>query len=356
VLCPDLAQLFPTLLEVRPTTFGGVPRIWEKLHAALTSGITKEPDAGRRAMVLGALEVARSVVGLEQRGEPVPAELRQKRAMAEPIFAAIRARIGFDRMRYTVTGAAPTPHEVLEFFHAIGVRISEVWGMSETGVIATRNPEDRIKLGSIGTALPGIEMRIAPDGELQVRGGMLMPGYYKEPGKTAEAIDPDGWLSTGDVATVDADGYYAIVDRKKELIITAGGKNISPANLEGLLKANPLIGQACVIGDNRAYLTALIVLDGQVAPAWAAARGIAGHSIAELAVHSEVAAEVERAVAAVNERVSRVENIRRWTILPSEWTPESEELTPTLKLKRRIIVDKYARAISDMYGEADAFV
>jgi long-chain acyl-CoA synthetase len=356
VLCPDIAQLFPTLLEVRPTTFGGVPRIWEKLHAALTSGITKEPDAGRRAMVLGALEVARSVVGLEQRGEPVPAELRQKRAMAEPIFAAIRARIGFDRMRYTVTGAAPTPHEVLEFFHAIGVRISEVWGMSETGVIATRNPEDRIKLGSIGTALPGIEMRIAPDGELQVRGGMLMPGYYKEPGKTAEAIDPDGWLSTGDVATVDADGYYAIVDRKKELIITAGGKNISPANLEGLLKANPLIGQACVIGDNRAYLTALIVLDGQVAPAWAAARGIAGHSIAELAVHSEVAAEVERAVAAVNERVSRVENIRRWTILPSEWTPESEELTPTLKLKRRIIVDKYARAISDMYGEADAFV
>jgi long-chain acyl-CoA synthetase len=350
VLCPDLAQLFPTLLEVRPTTFGGVPRIWEKLHAALTSGITKEPDAGRRAMVLGALEVARSVVVLEQRGEPVPAELRQKRAMAEPIFAAIRARIGFDRLRYTVTGAAPTPHEVLEFFHAIGVRISEVWGMSETGVIATRNPEDRIKLGSIGTALPGIEMRIAPDGELQVRGGMLMRGYYKEPGKTAEAIDPDGWLSTGDVATVDADGYYAIVDRKKELIITAGGKNISPANLEGLLKANPLIGQACVIGDNRAYLTALIVLDGQVAPAWAAARGIAGHSIAELAVHSEVAAEVERAVAAVNERVSRVENIRRWTILPSEWTPESEELTPTLKLKRRIIIDKYARAINDMYG------
>ena len=354
VLCPDIAQLFPTLLEVRPTTFGGVPRIWEKLHAALTSGITREPDAGRRAMVLGALEAARAVVALEQRGEPVPAELRQKRAMAEPIFAAIRARIGFDRLRYTVTGAAPTPHEVLEFFHAIGVRISEVWGMSETGVIATRNPEDRIKLGSIGIALPGVELRIASDGELQARGGMLMRGYYKEPGKTAEAIDPDGWLSTGDVATVDADGYYAIVDRKKELIITAGGKNISPANLEGLLKANPLIGQACVVGDNRAYLTALIVLDGQVAPAWAAARGIAGHSIAELAVHPEVAAEVERAVAAVNERVSRVENIRRWTILPSEWTAESEELTPTLKLKRRIIVDKYARAIGDMYGEADA--
>jgi long-chain acyl-CoA synthetase len=355
VFCPDIAQLFPMLLEVRPTMFGGVPRIWEKLHAALTSAITKEPDAQRRAMVLGALEVARTVVGLEQRGEPVPVELRQKRALAEPIFAAIRARIGFDRLRNTMTGAAPTPREVLEFFHAIGIRISEVWGMSETGVIATRNPEDRIRLGSIGTSLPGIELRLAPDGELQTRGGMLMRGYYKEPGKTAEAIDRDGWLSTGDVATVDEDGYYTIVDRKKELIITAGGKNISPANLEGLLKANPLIGQACVVGDNRAYLTALIVLDGQVAPAWAAARGIAGHSIAQLAVHPEVAAEVERAVAAVNERVSRVESIRRWTILPSEWTAESEELTPTLKLKRRVILDKYARAISDMYGEADPF-
>lgn len=350
--CPDMTQIVPTLLETRPTLFGGVPRVWEKLHAGLTSAITKEPDEQKRRTVLGALEVARKVVGLEQRGEPVPDELRQQRAKAEPIFAAIRARIGLDRVKHTVTGAAPTPHEVLEFFHAIGVPIAEVWGMSELGVIATCNPPDRIKIGSIGTVVPGVEARLAPDGELQVRGGMVMRGYYKDPEKTAETIDPEGWLSTGDIATVDADGFYTIVDRKKELIITAGGKNISPANLESLLKAHPLVGQACVIGDNRSYLTALITLDGQVAPAWATAHGIASQAIADLATHPDVHAEVGRAVAAVNAHVSRVENIRKWTILPTEWTAESEELTPTLKLKRRVIVDKYVKTIAAMYDGA----
>jgi long-chain acyl-CoA synthetase len=353
VFCSEVSQILQTMLEVRPTTFGGVPRIWEKLHAGLTSAITKEPDEQKRRMVLGALEIGRAVVALEQRGEPVPAALAQQRAMVEPIFTAIRAKIGLDRAKYTVTGAAPTPREVLEFFHAIGIRIADVWGMSEIAVVGTRNPADRIKIGSIGTPLPGVELRLAPDGELQVRGGMVMRGYYKDPEKTAETIDRDGWLSTGDIATVDADGYYTIVDRKKELIITAGGKNISPSNLESLLKAHPLVGQACVIGDNRNYLTALVVLDGQVAPAWAAAHGVATPTIAALAAHPEVQADIARAVAAVNERVSRVESIRKWTILPTEWTPESEELTPTLKLKRRVILEKYATEIAAMYAGSD---
>jgi len=280
--CPDLTQILGLLTDVRPTFFGAVPRIWEKLHAGMLAAISNEPDEQRRRMVLGALEVGRQAVACEQRGEPLPDALRAQRTAVEPIFAAIRARVGLDQVRVTVTGAAPTPTEVIEFFHAIGVRISEVWGMSELGVIASINPLERIKIGSIGVMLPGIEGRIAGDGELQVRGGMVMRGYYKEPDKTAETIDPDGWLATGDVATVDADGYYTIVDRKKELIITAGGKNISPANLESLLKFHPLVAQACVIGDNRAYLTALIVLDPLVAPGWAAQRGIAG-GIAELA-------------------------------------------------------------------------
>jgi long-subunit acyl-CoA synthetase (AMP-forming) len=342
-----------TVLEVRPTAFGSVPRIWEKLEAALTSALASEPDEQRRRMVLGAIELSRTVVALEQRGEPVPAELRQQRAMAEPIFAAIRARVGLDRARHFVTGAAPTPRDVLEFFHAIGMPIADVWGMSELAVVGTRNPRDRIKIGSIGVALPGVELRLAPDGELQVRGGMVMPGYYKDPDKTAETIDAEGWLATGDIATADADGYYTIVDRKKELIITAGGKNISPANLESLLRTHALIGQACVIGDNRAYLTGLIVLDGQVAPGWAATHGPAGRAIAELAADPEVQAEVARAVAAVNERVSRVENIRRWTILPTEWTAETGELTPTFKLKRRVITERYANAISAMYSRSE---
>jgi long-chain acyl-CoA synthetase len=355
VFCPEVTQILQVVVEARPTVFGGVPRIWEKLHAGLTSAITKEPDQQRRNMVLGALEVGRAVVALEQRGEPVPTELAQKRAMVEPIFAAIRARIGLDRARYTVTGAAPTPREVLEFFHAIGVKIADVWGMSELGVVGTRNPNDRIKIGSIGVPLPGVEARLAADGELQIRGGLVMRGYYKEPAKTAETIDAEGWLSTGDIATIDADGYYTIVDRKKELIITAGGKNISPANLEALLKAHALVGQACVIGDNRSYLTALIVLDGQVGPVWAAAHGIAGRTVAELSADPDVQAEIARAVAAVNERVSRVESIRKWTVLPTEWTAESAELTPTLKLKRRVINERYANEIASMYaGPADS--
>jgi long-chain acyl-CoA synthetase len=352
VLCPDIAQLQATLNETRPTIVLAVPRIWEKLYAAVTTAITKEPDERRRRMVLGALEAARKIIMLEQRGAPVPDELRAVRAQAEPVFAELRARLGLDRTRYPLAGAAPTPREMLELFHAIGVPISEGWGMSELGVAGSRNPPGKERLGSIGTALCGVELRIAPDGELQCRGGLVMRGYYKDPQKTAETIDADGWLATGDIATVDADGYYTIVDRKKELIITAGGKNISPANLENALKANTVIGQVCVIGDNRAFLTALVVLDGQAAPAWAAARGIAATSLAELAGQADIAAEVARAIAELNERVSRVESIRKWTILPTEWTAESEELTPTLKLKRRVILAKFARVIESMYAPA----
>ena len=344
--CPDLTQIVQTLVEVKPTFFGAVPRVWEKLAAGILASAN---DAVR-----GALDVGRAVVQHEQRGEALPAELAAKHAAVQPVFAAIRAKIGLDQVTHTVTGAAPTPVEVLELFHALGIEISEVWGMSELACIASINPYDRIKIGSIGPMMPGVEAKIADDGELLVRGGCVMAGYYKEPEKTAETIDQDGWLATGDVATVDADGYYKIVDRKKELIITAGGKNISPANIEALLKAHPLIGQACAIGDNRPYLVGLVVLDGQVAPAWAAARGIQG-TIAELAAHPEIRAETERAVAGVNERLSRVETIRRFTILPVEWTAESEELTPTLKLKRRVIRDKYASEIDALYKSERSF-
>jgi len=350
VMCPDIAQLPASLVEHRPTAFLAVPRIWEKLYAAVTAAITKEPDAQRRRVVLGALETARKIVALEQRREPVPDALRAARAQAEPMFAQIRARLGLDRTRYPIAGAAPTSREVLEMFHAIGVPISEGWGMSELGVAGSRNPPGKERIGSIGVALGGVELRLTADGELLCRGDLVMRGYYKDPQKTAETIAADGWLATGDIATVDADGYYTIVDRKKELIITAGGKNISPANLENALKAHPLIGQACVIGDNRSFLTALIVLDGQAASAWAAARGISVASVTELAAHPDVAAEVARAVAELNARVSRVESIRKWTILPAEWTAESEELTPTLKLKRRVILAKFAKAIEAMYA------
>jgi len=221
--------------------------------------------------------------------------------------------------------------------------------MSELAAIGTMNPLDRSRIGSIGVPLPGVECAIADDGELLVRGGLVMRGYYRDAEKTAEALDDDGWLHTGDVAEEDPDGFLRIVDRKKELIITAGGKNISPANIESLLKYHPLIGQACVIGDNRPYLTALIVLDGEVAPSWARARGIGAITLAELVTHEAIREELERAVVSVNARVSRVENVRRWTIVANEWTAESDELTPTLKLKRRVIADRYADLIEALY-------
>lgn len=348
--CPEPTKLLETMREVRPTRFVGVPRVWEKLHAGIHAGIAAEPDEAKRTLVRAAVAAGVERVRLEQTGKPVPPELAEKLAAVAPVFEGIRARIGLDRVERAAAGAAPSSREVLEFFHAIGVPIYEVWGMSELGAVGTAHPIGRNRIGKVGQAMPGVELRIADDGELLYRAPNLMKGYYRDPEKTAETIDADGWLHTGDVATVDEDGYVAIVDRKKELIITAGGKNISPANLEALLVRHPLVGQAIAIGDRRPYITALVVLDPEVAPAWARARGIAATSVRELASHPEVCAEIDRAVAAANEHVSRVEQIKRHTVLADEWTAASGELTPTLKLKRRVIHARYAAVIERMYA------
>ena len=350
ICCPDINQLLLFLIENRPTLFVGVPRVYEKLYAGMNAALAAQEDESLKKAVLGAIDTGREVVAHQQKGVEVPDELRARYEAVVPILQAVRGRVGLDQLRVALVGAAPIATEVIEFFHALGIPISEVWGMSELTAVATANGETRIKIGSVGPAAPGVEVKLADDGELLARGGNRMSGYYKDPEKTAEAIDSDGWMHTGDIGSVDEDGYYRVIDRKKELIITAGGKNISPANLENALKHHALIGQACVIGDRRAYLTALIVLDGEVAPVWARSKGIEGTSIAELAGNPEVVAEIQRAVDDVNEQFSRVENIRRFAILPAEWTPESEELTPTLKLKRRVINTKYADEIEALYG------
>jgi long-chain acyl-CoA synthetase len=251
-------------------------------------------------------------------------------------------------MRVAITGAAPIPRPVLDFFLALGVPLSEVYGMSEaTGPTTWAR---QIRPGTVGVAIPGQEMKLLDDGEVCFRGGNIFSGYLKDPDRTAEALDGDGWLHTGDVGQVDEDGYLTIVDRKKELIITAGGKNISPANLEAAIKSYPLIGQACTIGDGRAYMTALIVLDPDVAPAWAKSRGIEFASVADLATHPDVRAEVERCVEEANGRFSQVEKIKKFAILPTEWPPDSDELTPTMKLKRRGVLTKYADEIEALYS------
>jgi long-chain acyl-CoA synthetase len=349
ICCPDISQLLLFLIENRPTLFVGVPRVYEKLYAGMNAALAAQPDENLKKMVLDAVETGREMVAHQQKGVEIPEELRARFDAVAPILQAVRGRVGLDQLRVALVGAAPIATEVIEFFHALGIPVSEVWGMSELTAVATANGETRIKIGSVGPAAPGVEVILADDGELLARGGNLMKGYYKDPEKTAEAIDEDGWMHTGDIGSVDEDGYFRVIDRKKELIITAGGKNISPANLENALKQHPLIGQACVIGDRRAYLTALIVLDGEVAPVWAASKGIDAATVAELAAHPEVTAEVQRAVDGVNEQVSRVENIRKFAILPAEWTPESEELTPTMKLKRRVINAKYSDEIESLY-------
>jgi long-chain acyl-CoA synthetase len=245
---------------------------------------------------------------------------------------------------------------VIEFFQALGLPMLEGWGMTELTNVATVSHPDRARNGAVGAACPGIELRLADDGEVLVRGPLVMRGYYRDLARTADALDADGWLHTGDVGTLDADGLLRIVDRKKELIVTSGGKNISPATIEALLQRHPLIGQACALGDLRNYVTALLVLDGEVAPGWARQHGIPAGSLAALAVHPTVLAEVGRGVRAANEHLARAEQVRRFIVLPAEWTAQTGELTPTLKRRRRVIAERYAAEIERLYGPPAAGV
>lgn len=350
--CPELALLMPYLLEVRPTAFVGVPRVWEKFYAAISAGIAAEPDEARRNAINGAIAIGHKLAPYLLRGEEPPAELAELAERIAPVQMAVKAKLGLDQCRFAYTSTAPMPIDVMEFFAAIGLPLIEVWGMSELTGPATSNSPGAMKLGTVGPTLPGVEARLDEDGELLIRGGNVMAGYYKDPQLTADTVDGEGWLRTGDVAVVDEDGFYKIVDRKKELIITSSGKNISPSNLESLMKHHPLIGQAIAIGDGRNYLTALVVLDAEVAPGWAHGHGVAASSLAELSIHPEIIADVQRGLADVNRQVSRIEGIKRFTILPVEWTAESDELTPTLKLKRRVIYQRYASEIAGMYREA----
>jgi long-chain acyl-CoA synthetase len=290
--CADPREVMAVVRDVRPTVFGAVPRVWEKTKAALEAG-------------------------------GVPPE-------------AVKSALGLEQCERFVVGAAPIPVEVLEYFAPAGIVIQEVWGMSELSCVATMVPRDDPRFGTVGLPIPGVELKLGEDAELLVRGGIVMRGYRNQPEKTAETIDPDGWLHTGDVAVIDDDGFVTIVDRKKELIINAAGKNMSPANIEAALKAaGPLIGQACVIGDRRPYNVALLTLDPEA--------GLDPRN-------PEVVARVQAEVDAANQRLSRVEQIKRFALLEEEWLPGGDELTPTMKLKRKPVAEKYGDAIEGLYA------
>ncbi|HJW70415.1 MAG TPA: long-chain fatty acid--CoA ligase [Candidatus Binatia bacterium] len=349
--CPNPKELLTYLSAVRPHWFFAVPRIWEKMKAGLEARLAGLPDE-QRGRVEAAFAASLEKVRLEQAGSPVPAVLADQVAQADAsIFAMLRSMLGLDEAVSVNVGAAPTPREVLEFFHALGIRVGELWGMSETTGTGTVNPPERMKLGTVGKPVPGVEIRLAADGEVLVRGDVVMIGYRNMPEKTAEVLDADGWLATGDVGEIDADGYLRIIDRKKELIINSAGKNMSPANIESALKgASPLIGQVCVIGDARPYNTALVVLEPEYAATWAAQRGIADTPLADLTRDARVRAAVQEAVNRANARLSRVEQIKQFHLVPGDWMPGGDELTPTMKLKRKPISEKYAREIEAMYA------
>ena len=350
--CPDAARLARVMRQVQPTAFFGVPRVWEKLAAGVQAGLAAEPDEGRRAAVAQAMETGRRYVESCQYGQATPPDLAARFRMADQrVLWPVRDLLGLGHAEVVSTAAAPMPPQVSAFFAGLGMKIFDLYGMTETAGAFTGNTASEFKIGTVGRPFPGMEAAIADDGEILARGPLTTPGYHGRPDLTAELIDADGWLHTGDIGTIDLDGFLSVTDRKKELIITAGGENIAPVVVENALTAHPLIGQALAYGDRRPYVVVLLTLDGEVAPAWARARGIAVGSVAELAEDPAILAEIGAGVAAANERLARVQQVKRWRLLPVEWTAESEELTPTLKLKRRVIHAKYADAIDSLYAQ-----
>jgi long-subunit acyl-CoA synthetase (AMP-forming) len=348
--CSNPREVIDYLPEVRPTWFFAVPRIWEKLKAGMEARVEADTDAERKRAFKWALDVGHQRLKLEREGKAMPAELAAEHDKADQlVLSKIRAQLGLDEAEILYVGAAPTPMVVLEFFHAIGIPVAELWGLSESCGCGTVNLPGNIKLGTVGQVTPGMELKLGGDGEILIRGPQIMKGYRNMPDQTAEAIDDEGWLHTGDIGEIDDEGFVRIVDRKKELIITAGGKNISPANLEAKLKAHPLVGTACTIGDQRPFVSALVVLDPDVAPAWAAQQGIEDTSLEMLAKDERVVAGVQKAVDDVNEQVSNVEAIKKFMVLSEDWLPGGDELTPTMKLKRKPIAQKYASEIEAMY-------
>jgi long-chain acyl-CoA synthetase len=342
--CPDIAELSRYLLAVRPTILFGPPRVWEKLTAGIQAAVAARPAEDQQRFA-DALRVGHEVQQLHARGERMPDELAaQWQSVEDVAFKPLRAMVGLDACTVAFSGAAPIPREVIDFLRDIGLEMSEVYGMSENTGGMTWEPY-RVKVGTVGRAFPATEVITAADGEVLCRGAIVFKGYLNDPERTGEALDDDGWLHTGDIGVLDDDGYLTIVDRKKELIITAGGKNVSPANIEAAVKTIPLVGQAMAIGDARPYLVAVLTLNPD-----AVGVRFPGRSIADVAADPDVLHELAADVAAVNARFSTVEHVRRFVVAPEEWLPDTDVLTPTMKLKRRGVLARYGTEIEAMYA------
>jgi long-subunit acyl-CoA synthetase (AMP-forming) len=348
----DIATLATALPDVNPTIFGAVPRVWDKLRIAVESLPAHAANDDSRRMIEWALGVAARRGECALRAMGMDAQLTEEWARADSqVLSGIRNRLGLGAVRWAVSGAAPVAQETVAFFAGLGIAIGQNWGMSELGALASASRPGEICVDTVGRFLPGVESKIADDGELLVRGPLMMKGYRKEPAKTAEAIDRDGWLRTGDLATID-DGQLRIIGRKKDIIINAAGKNMSPSNIENAIKGGcPLIGSAVAVGDARPFVTALIVLDPEAVEAFAVARGLSGWAVGELTNDPELVDIIQRGVAAGNTKLARVEQIKRFVVLPTFWEPGSVEMTVTMKVKRAAVLEKYADVTDRLYAE-----
>ena len=345
--CPDPGQIAGYLRDVRPHIVFGVPRVWEKIHSGVMTAMAADPE--KAAQFDAGLEAAAPIVDALAWDRATDEQRATWEFLDDVGFRSIRELVGLDQCELAISGAAPIPPDILRWYRAIGVPLSEIYGMSENSGPLTWAPW-RIKAGTVGPAIPGCEVTLADDGEIIARGGNVFVGYLGDDTKTAEAIDDDGWLHTGDIGEIDAEGYVRIVDRKKELIITAGGKNISPANLEAALKMIPLVGQAMAIGDQRPFVSALVVLDPDAAPAWARSQGIEFGSVDELADDPRVVGEIEQGLTEAMADFNNAERVKKVRVLGEEWLPDTDLLTPTSKLKRRGIVARYGDEIESLYS------
>ncbi len=348
----DPRAIAEALPDARPTVFLGVPRVWHKVKAGIETKLDAEATGLKRRLALWAVDTGVQAARHTLAGKSLSPSLALRRAVADRlVLAKVRAALGLDQLRWGVTGAAPIPVETIEFFWGLGIPVYEVWGESECVGGATSNRPGSNKVGSVGPALRNVEISVADDGELLIRGPVVMRAYRQQPEKTAEAIDADGWLHTGDIGTIDAQGFVTIVDRKKDLFVNESGKNLSPTNIEMAVQAtSPLIDQVVAVGDARPYVTALIALDSEAAAAEAAALGISDPSAAAFAQRPEARELLTAAVREGNSKLSRVEQIKRFLIVGTPWEAGGDELTPTMKLKRRPIAEKYAAAIDNLYA------
>ena len=341
----SLEKLGENLAEVRPTLFMGVPRVWEKIQAKMQAAGAKATPF-RKKLVAWARKTGLAGGFAEQRHEAKPLLFPVAKKI---VFDKVRKALGLDRARICVTSAAPISRTTLEFFLALGIPLLEVYGMSECTGPATYSPPDNYRTGKCGLVLPGTELKLAEDGEICMRGNHVFKGYLKDPESTTNALDADGWLHSGDIGTFDKDGFLQITDRKKDLLITAGGENIAPQVLEGHLKGIPVVAQAVVIGDRRKYLSALLTLDPDRVKTEAELAGSAARSVDDAAKCDVFRRHLEKQIETVNEKLARVQTIKRFAIIPNEFSIDGGELTPTMKVKRKVVNEKYSREIEDMY-------